>query len=232
MSLERIEIAVKDLQRRMENILRPGKVIAVDPNKALVKVRFMDGDPAKGILPLDSDWLRVLQERAGGTIDWDFPEVGEQLLVLSPGGELGAGYAAHAIYSGSHPAPSNAPKVRMRRYADGLECSYDQDLHVLTISRPKDPEAATGSNSEPALKIIVKATSIDVTSEKVTFKAEKFAIKNSKGEEVLRRLSDAIKSVQKSKTATMMGAQPLLPAATELVQIATTIDSFGDSNAP
>lgn len=231
MSLESLEIAVKDLQRRMENILRPGRVIAVNPDKALVKVRFNDGNPAKGILPLDSDWLRILQERAGGTIDWDFPEVGEQLLVLSPGGELGAGYAGHAIYSGSHPAPSNAPRLNLRRYADGLECSYDQDQHVLTISRPKDPEAAPGSESEPELKIIVKATSIDVSSQKVTFNAEKFAIRNSKGEEVLSRVSDAIKSVQKSKTATMMSAQPLLPASTELVQIAASIDSFGGSDA-
>jgi phage baseplate assembly protein V len=231
MPLEKLEIAVKDLQRRMENILRPGRVIAVNPDKAMVKVRFKDGDQAAGIPALDSDWLRILQERAGQTIDWDFPEIGEQLLVLSPGGELGSGYAGHAIYSAAHPAPSKNPRLKLRHYADGLECAYDLDQHLLTISRPKDPNSPSGAAEEPELKLSIKATSIDVSSEKVTFNAEKFAIKNKKGEEVLTRISDAIKSVQNSKTATMMGAQPLLPASTDLVQIAASIDSFGGDDA-
>ncbi|HYX35776.1 MAG TPA: phage baseplate assembly protein V [Oligoflexus sp.] len=208
MSLERIEIAVKDLQRRMENILRPGKVIAVDADKALVKVRFNEGDPSKDLSPLDSAWLSVLQERAAGSIDWDMPAVGEQLLVLSPGGELGGGYAGHAIYCSAHPAPSKNPKVKLRRYEDGLEFSYDSDSHTMTVSRPEE------------MNLVVKGSRIE-------FQTEKAAIRNKAGDEVLKLFSDALMVVEKSQTATMMGPQPLQPAAAEIPGIRARLDSFG-----
>ncbi|MDQ3231053.1 MAG: phage baseplate assembly protein V, partial [Pseudobdellovibrionaceae bacterium] len=164
-SAREMMMAIQDLQRRMNNILRPGHVIATDPANARVKVRLAEGDEGGGIKPFDTGWLRVLVERAGDTVDWDFPEISEQVMVLSPGGELAGGYVGHAIYSGKNPAPAKNAKLRLRKYSDGLECSYDQESHSLTISRPD------------GLKLIFQATALE-------FNTEKASIKNKAGDEV------------------------------------------------
>ncbi len=198
------EIILQDLIRRMDNLLRAGTIAEVNHDKALVRVKLGEGDAAK---PFLSGWLNYFAKRAGNTIDWDPPEVGEQCLVLSPGGEMAGGFALTGIYSNYRPAPSKDPKVTLRKFSDGLECSYDQTSHTLTISRSSD------------LKVIVK-------TQKLQFSAEKVAIKNAAGSEVLSLISDCLQSLTLSTTATMMGPQKLLPAATELPSIRTKLSSF------
>jgi phage baseplate assembly protein gpV len=238
-------ITIQDLQRRMNNILRPGPIVAVDPKSNSVKVRLSEGDAARGIKAHDSAWLRVLQDRAGSSSSWDFPEIGEQVLVLSPGGELGGGYALPAIYSIARPAPSDNPDIHFRRFADGLELTYDDASHTLRIARPKDltepgepsdpvdPRSPTDPggprSNKPALTLIFSGTAIEFNATEVAFTAEKFSIRNQKGDEVLTKISDGLKSIQNSTTVTMMGNQPLLPAKADLTPITTSIDSFGDS---
>lgn len=206
---DRLEIAVKDLQRRLENLIRIAPVIKVDAELSRVKVRFSDGDPARGIPPTDSEWLRVLVERAAATIDYDMPEIGEQVMIFSPGGEIAGGYVGSAIYSGAYPAPSKDPKVKLRKHADGMEWSYDSGSHTLRISK------------QDALKVEVAGAA------GIVFETEKAAIRNRAGDEVISLISSGFKTITKSKTATMMGDQLLLPAAKELPELTTKLDSFG-----
>ena len=189
---------LQDLIRRVSNLLREGVVSEVDYDKARVKVRMGR---------LNTRWLPFFARRAGNTIDWDPPEVGEQCLVLSPGGELGGGFVLTGIYSNAHPAPSKSQNIRLQKYADGLECQYDQESHTLTISRPDE------------LNVKVKATKLDFQTNKVSIKNEQC--------ELLGLISGAIDSIAKSKTATMMGPRELLPAAMELPLIKQKLDSFG-----
>lgn len=201
-------IAIRDLQRRLNNILRPGRIVDVDPGMGRVKVRIGEGDISDGAKPLDTAWLPVLQQRAGETIDWDFPEIGEQVLVLSPGGEPGCGYVGHAIYSAAHAQPSKNSRVKIRKFSDGLECSYDQETHTLLISKPSD------------LNLKFKANSVE-------FNTEKASIKNAAGDEVIKLISDGLKIIARSQTVTMMGPQPLQPAASDLPALTEKMDSFG-----
>jgi phage baseplate assembly protein V len=206
---DRLEIAIKDLQRRLENLIRVAPVIEVDADRSRVKVRFSDGNPERGILPTDSDWLRVLVDRAASTIDYDMPDVGEQIMIFSPGGEIAGGYVGWAIYSVANPSPSKNPKVRLRRHADGMEVAYDSESHTLRISK------------QEALKVEVTGAA------GVVFETEKAAIKNKAGDEVISLISTGFKKIAESKTATMMGSQPLIQAATELPKVTTKLDSFG-----
>ncbi len=194
------EVALQDLIRRMDNILRPGKVSAVNHDAARVRVKLGEN--------LLTAWLPYFARRAGNTIDWDPPEVGEQVLVLAPGGELGGGFVLTGLYSSAHPAPSKNAQLRLRKYPDGLELSYDHSAHALTISRPDD------------LRVIVKGTRME-------FWTEKFEVFNKAKVGLVKTVSDALKSIGKSKTSTMMGPQPLLPATSELPEIIQKIDSFG-----
>jgi len=182
----------------MENLLRPGVISGVDHAKAKVKVRLGPEHT--------SGWLSYFARRAGNTITWDPPEVGEQVLVLSPGGELATGFVLTGIYSGSRPAPSNSGDQTIRRFSDGLECSYDSKTNTLAVQR------------EEGLTVKIKATNIE-------FETKKASIKNDKGE-LITMVSSGFKSIMQSKTATMMGSQPLLPAATDLPTITANLDSF------
>jgi phage baseplate assembly protein V len=196
-----LDIAVADILRRLENLLRPGTIAEVDHAKAKVKVR-LSSEHTTG-------WLSYFARRAGNTITWDPPEPGEQVLVLSPGGELATGFVLTGIYSGSRPAPSKSAALHLVRYSDGLECSYDTGTNTLSIQREKD------------LKVKVKAARID-------FETNKATIRNDKGE-LISLVSSGFKSIKDSQTATMMGPQKLLPAATELATITQQLDSFTDA---
>jgi phage baseplate assembly protein V len=208
MSIENLEIAVKDLIRRVNNMIRPGRIIAVKADKALVQVRFSEGDPDAGIPPFDSGWLPVFQQRAAKSIEWDFPAVGEQVMVFAPGGELTGGYVGFALYSTDNPAPSNKPATRLRKYPDGTAVSYDSETNTLSID---------GGD------MLI----IQTKGKRIEFNAEKVAIKNAAGDEVIGLVSKGLKEVETSTTVTMMGPQKLLPAATNMPQITQKLDSFG-----
>jgi phage baseplate assembly protein V len=194
------ELAVQDLSRRMENLLRPGKILAVDHDRARARASLGEN--------LFTTWLPYFARRAGNTIDWDPPEVGEQCLVLAPGGELSGGFVLTGLYSSAHPAPAKEKNLTLRKYPDGLELSYDHASHALTIARPDD------------LSVIVKGSRME-------FWTDKFEIFSRAKVGLMKTISDALKSISKSRTSTMMGPQPLLPSATELPELIEKIDFFG-----
>nr|WP_246771073.1 phage baseplate assembly protein V [Aestuariivirga sp. YIM B02566] len=74
---------VEDAERRIANVARPGKVEEADYEKGLVKVKVGD---------LQSAWV-PWRTRAGSQRLWDPPAVGEQVMLFSPSGEPGQGWA-------------------------------------------------------------------------------------------------------------------------------------------
>lgn len=116
-----------DLLRRLENLLRPGTVHAVDHTAA--RVRVASGD-------LTTDWLPWFEGRAGATRSWSPPTVGEQCLLLCPGGEMASGLVLVGLYSDRHPAPVDGPDLHHIAYADGAIIEYDQAAHTLSATLP------------------------------------------------------------------------------------------------
>lgn len=89
--------------RRLENVVRRGTIAHVDLKAA--RVRVTTGQNT-------TDWLPWLALRAGG-IDggrhWHPPVVGEQVLLLSQGGDLAQGIALLGLYSNAMPQGSDIP---------------------------------------------------------------------------------------------------------------------------
>ena len=94
MSFELVEV-----DRRLANIVTLGSIAAVDVANAVAQVQI------GGIL---TDWLPWLTARAGNDITWWAPEVGEQVVILSPSGDLAQGVVLPGLYQTAHPAPSNS----------------------------------------------------------------------------------------------------------------------------
>ena len=121
------------LSRLIENLIRLGTVAEVDhgslPDKRPARVRVQSGDLLTGWLP----WTAL---RAGTTRDWDPPNVGEQVLVLSPSGQTAQGIAITGLFSALIPANDDRAGLHRRTYPDGAVVEYDREAHQLLATLP------------------------------------------------------------------------------------------------
>lgn len=118
------DFARSETDRRLANLIRLGTVAEADYGAA--RVRVQSGDLLTGWLP----WLTL---RAGPDVTWWAPEVGEQVLLLSPSGDPAQGVVLAAIYQAAHPAPEYRETVQVTVYADGTRVCYDRETSHLTI---------------------------------------------------------------------------------------------------
>ncbi len=103
--------SVVDLRRLLSNVLRFGTVAEVDLARA--RCRVQSGE-------LLTDFVPWLVPRAGETIEWSAPSVGEQVILLSPGGDT-HGSAVRCAGRGTwEPIPHTKPDSNKhhRTFAD------------------------------------------------------------------------------------------------------------------
>lgn len=149
---------VSDLLRRIEQLARYGTIAEVNHAQARCRVR------SGGLL---SQWVPWLTHRAGTTTTWSPPTVGEQCLLLSPGGHSAGAVALLGLYSTAVPSPSAAPDLHTAHFPDGAVISYDQAAHALVASLPAGSSAT------------LTATTVTVHSTDVTVNASNSATLNT-----------------------------------------------------
>lgn len=110
--------------RRLAGIVSIGTIHALDAAKARARV---------AVGGLRSDWLPWITARAGQDRTWWAPEVGEQVLVLAPSGELSQGYILGGINRDKHPAPGSSADQHITVYKDGTTISYDRAVGKYVI---------------------------------------------------------------------------------------------------
>lgn len=116
-----------EINRLLLNLVRKGTILAVDHDAEMCRVKSGE---------LETNWIRWLSFAAGETIDWNPPTVGEQVLLLSPGGDPADAVALRGIYSDEAPAPSHSPTTHTRKFPDGAVIEYDHASHALTATLP------------------------------------------------------------------------------------------------
>ena len=116
-----------EMMRRVANMIRPGIIHEVrhDPYNVRVKI----GE-------LVSAWLTPLVNRAGNNQHWDPMEVGEQVLILSPDGNLSQAWVLPAGYTVQHPQPCNNPDKKAYQFSDGAWIEYDRKQKKLKAILP------------------------------------------------------------------------------------------------
>lgn len=166
--LEEMRQQIADLDRRLSNVVRPGRIVAVDPAKLVC--RHQSGDLVTG-------WVRWLTHRAGADRDWWVPSVGEQAILFAPDGEPNQGWVLPAGYSNAFPAPESDPARHVVVYRDGARIVYDTAAHKLTAQIPGDIEAT----AEGAIALTAKGE-VSVTSEAlISFEAPAIQMHATRG---------------------------------------------------
>lgn len=153
------QLSLPDMERRLANTVRYGTVLAVDlPNK---RVRVKSGD-------IESTWLPWPAGRAGaGKRRWDPPEVGEQVAMLAPGGDLRQAMVIPGLYQDAHDAPSADANEDLVEYSDGTVIGYNRSTHTLTANLGDSSLVMTRA----AVTTTIGSTSIVANASSITLSA-------------------------------------------------------------
>lgn len=136
-----------EIMRLITNLIRTGTVIDVDRKNWLCRVKTGD---------LETNWINWLTCRAGKSRTWWKPSVGEQVVLLSMGGNLETAFALPAVYSNQYPPPSDSEDGSVTEYDDGGWFEY---------------EPATGRWHVRGIKYMVIEA-----ADNVTFKTSEFVV--------------------------------------------------------
>lgn len=125
-----------DQDRMLANLVRLGTVKELDAAGAKVRVQMGD---------LSSAWLPWVTSMAGGDRAYSAPEVGSQVVVLSPSGEITQGVVLPAIYQQQYGPNADSVDVRRITWADGTVVEYDRAAHRLLADLGQSKITATRS---------------------------------------------------------------------------------------
>lgn len=118
-------IALPDLERRVANMVRYGVVHQVDYANKRVKIKSGE---------IVTAWLKWPAASASSfKRTWTPPAVGEQVVLLSPTGDLRQATILPGQYQNSYDAPSVDPDTDLAQYSDGTKIEYNRSTQTYTI---------------------------------------------------------------------------------------------------
>lgn len=123
---------IADLARLLENIVRFGTIEAVQMQPPRVQVKSGN---------ITTAWRPWLNLRAGADREWDPPTIGEQVVLLSPSGNLAQGVALTGLFSDLIPANGDREGLHRRTYRDGAVIEYDSIAKRLLAVLPAGGQA-------------------------------------------------------------------------------------------
>ncbi|NCC97285.1 MAG: phage baseplate assembly protein V [Synergistales bacterium] len=126
---------VSDLGRRIANLIRIGTVVELDETAARVRVTCGAGDGK-----ITTAWLPWVTSRAGPDRTWWALEPGEQVLILSPSGEMAQGVVAGSLYRDSYPPPASSKDVRRTEFEGGSFLEHDRKAGKMRLHVEGDLE--------------------------------------------------------------------------------------------
>ncbi|MFP0418629.1 phage baseplate assembly protein V [Acinetobacter nosocomialis] len=124
-----------DINRRLENLIRFGTIKTVNPSKPIPLVTVDLDD-------IVTPEIRFFNARSGDDSNWDPPSLDEEVMVISPCGEIGpTSVVFYGLYNNEHPAPSDDLNQKIRVFADGCIIAYDISAHQLSAILPSGGKA-------------------------------------------------------------------------------------------
>ncbi len=124
-----------DINRRLENLIRFGTIKTVNPSKPIPLVTVELDD-------IVTPEIRFFNARSGNDSTWDPPSENEEVMVISPCGEIGpTSVVFYGLYNNDHPSPSDDLNKKIRVFGDGCIIAYDITAHHLSAILPSGGKA-------------------------------------------------------------------------------------------
>ncbi|MBN3265341.1 phage baseplate assembly protein V [Pectobacterium brasiliense] len=148
------QATLTEIQRLLRNMNRVGVVTHVNTADALCRVQT--GEMTTG-------WLNWLTRRAGRSRDWWAPSIGEQVLILSIGGEPDTAFVLPGIYSDANPAPSASADAYHVSFPDGAIIEYEPATGALTVSGIKTADITASESITATVPLVTVRASTRIT---------------------------------------------------------------------
>lgn len=114
---------LNDLGRRLANIIRIGTIFEIDFKEAKARVKIGD---------LETDWLPWINSNSGANNSWNPPEIDEQVITLSPSGELNQAIILPSLYKNN--ATESSPNIQSVIFKDGSKVTFDHSSGNLDLN--------------------------------------------------------------------------------------------------
>ncbi len=125
--IQGLEERIKQLESKVNQIVRQGIVTSVYPDQGTVRVQLPDtGNMVSKKLP-------VLFHRTADNQAYDMPDIGEQVVCLFLPNGLEQGFIIGSPYSAKDPVPVRDQNKKHYRFPDGTWMEYDRARHKLNI---------------------------------------------------------------------------------------------------
>jgi phage baseplate assembly protein V len=110
----------------IDELIRFGTIAGVDLAQGTCSVDTGDVQTAD---------VRWLETRAGSTRTWSPPTVGEQVVLLCPGGDIAGAVALRGVHQDAYPPAGNSLR-ELIQFEDGAVIAYDPEAHLLDVALP------------------------------------------------------------------------------------------------
>ncbi|HHQ6438742.1 TPA: phage baseplate assembly protein V [Yersinia enterocolitica] len=144
---------ITEILRLLRNLIRIGTVAEVDLDQALCRVAT--GDNITG-------WLNWLTLRAGQSRSWWAPSEGEQVLILSLGGELDTAFVLPGIFSDDFPPPLASADGLYLAFPDGATLHYEPESGELQADGVKTAVINASESINATAPTITCAASVKI----------------------------------------------------------------------
>ncbi|WP_455915578.1 phage baseplate assembly protein V [Pantoea agglomerans] len=145
---------IAEIQRLLRNLIRIGTVTAVDLDGGLCRVQTGANE---------TDWLNWLSSSAGRVKRWHAPSEGEQVLILSLGGELDSAFVLPGIFSDDYPAPSASADAIHISFPDGAVIEYEPETGALTATGMQTATVQAAESVSVTTKVVLVTASEKIT---------------------------------------------------------------------
>ena len=137
---------LNDLGRRLANIIRIGTIFEIDFQAAKARVKIGE---------LETDFLPWANANSGSNNSWNPPEIDEQVIILSPSGDLSQAVILPSLYKNN--ASDSDQNIKSITYQDGSKISFDIASGTLDLDLKGDVKIKVVGNAEiEAAKVTLK----------------------------------------------------------------------------
>jgi phage baseplate assembly protein V len=151
-----------EVARRLNNIVRFGTVAEIDLKKARVRIK---------IGKITTNWMPWLTT-AGAVKLWNPPIVGEQVCVVSQGGDLSLAVAIPSIFQNKFAAPGDNSDVVKLELSSQASIEFNKASGEFTVQI--DDAEMSFSNSK--FQVSIGASAIEVTPTSISINAPTVSI--------------------------------------------------------